>query len=271
MQQTVDWRSWRQYFASRAARRAPPLEVSEDYAHLPESVARSLAIFQLGESGGGTIVAQAANTRLPAIDQDYAEAVRLFVAEEHRHAHLLALCVRMLNGRLIRRNWTARLFVIVRRLIGLRTKVFVLLAAEVVGLSYYNLITSRLPDGRIRTFLQEIADDERAHLRFHCAFLSTQCVGLLRRCVFRAAWRSGMAVAAIIVLLDHRAALRDLKIPQATLWRAWRGYARLAERLVLQGADQLRATDCADRHGQQSACTAGVAIEEACATRRACR
>ena len=204
--------------------------MAEDYAHLPTSVARSLAIFQLGESGGGTIVEQAANSRLPSVDQDYAEAVRLFVAEEHRHAHLLALCVRMLNGRLKRKNWTARLFVIVRRLFGLRTKVLVLLAAEVVGLCYYNLITSRLPDGRIRAFLQEIADDERAHLRFHCAFLHTQSAGSAQRLVFRAAWRSGMALAAVVVLLDHRAVLRDLAIPWGTLWRAWRGYARLAER-----------------------------------------
>lgn len=269
MERKVDWRSWRQYFETRTVRQTPPLDVSEDYAQLPESLARSLAIFQLGESGGGSIVNQAASSRLSAVNQDYAEAVRLFVAEEHRHAHLLALCVRMLNGRLKRKNWTARLFVIVRRLFGLRTKVLVLLAAEVVGLSYYNLITSRLPDGRMRTFLQEIADDERAHLRFHCAFLYTQCAGMLQRLVFRAAWRSGMAVAAVIVLLDHRAVVRDLNIPTTTLWRAWRGYARLAERLVLQGVDQHRETGSATHRASSGAIAAGVALKEACGTRRA--
>ena len=241
MDRDVDWRSWRRYFESRKERPPPSLEIADNYAEVPPSVARSLAIFQVGESGGGTVVQQAARSRLPGVDASYVEAVRLFVAEEHRHAHLLALCVRMLNGTLKRRHWSARWFVVARRLLGLRTKILVLLAAEVVGLCYYNLITSRLSDGKIRTYLQEIADDERAHLRFHCAFLHTQCAGFVGRVAFRTAWRVGMAVAGQLVLFEHRRALQDLGIPPATLKRAFSGYARLAERLVLQGGDAERA------------------------------
>ena len=50
---------------------------------IPATLARSLAIFQLGESGGGTVVEQARRSRLPSAGEDYAEAVALFVAEEH--------------------------------------------------------------------------------------------------------------------------------------------------------------------------------------------
>ena len=72
-------------------------------------MARSLAIFQLGESGGGTIIEQARCSSLPQIDEHYAIATDLFVKEENRHADVLALCVEKLGGDLISENWTARL------------------------------------------------------------------------------------------------------------------------------------------------------------------
>ena len=107
---------------------------------MPGSLARSLAVFELGESGGGTIVEQARRSGIEAIDDDYADALALFVDEEHRHADILAICVRMLGGTLIRKNWTATLFVFARRLIGLRLKILVLLAAEWVGRRLIRLI-----------------------------------------------------------------------------------------------------------------------------------
>jgi len=147
---STNWSHWRAFFAARRHRPGVRLLANEpQLADVPASVARSLAIFQLGESGGGTVIEQAQHSRLPAIDDDYAAAVALFVAEEHRHAELLACCVRALRGRLIERNWTARLFVFGRRLVGLRLKIMVLLAAEVVGICYYRLLAGGLPDSEL--------------------------------------------------------------------------------------------------------------------------
>ena len=94
----MEWHSWRRFFEKRSNRSLPKLDVSEDYQALPDSLARSLAIFQLGESGGGTIVEQLRNSTMPGVDHNYAESMSLFVKEENRHANLLAMCVRMLNG-----------------------------------------------------------------------------------------------------------------------------------------------------------------------------
>ena len=149
----TDWRRWRQLFAKRAHRKLPGLEAPETYSALPPSVAKSLAIFQLGESGGGTIISQVRQSSNKTIDSDYADALEMFVNEEHRHAEILAICVRNLGGELIRRNWTASLFVYSRRLIGLRLKIMVLLAAEVVGICYYHLLATRLPRTRLQTLL----------------------------------------------------------------------------------------------------------------------
>ena len=170
----TSWREWMELFQSRSGRPLPVVEPPRRYATLPASLAKSLAIFQLGESGGGTIIEQARASRLPQLDPHYAEAMALFVREENRHADILAMCVEQLGGELIRKNWTATLFVSARRLIGLRLKVLVLLAAEVVGICYYHLISEKLPVSPMRDWLKELVNDEQSHLDFHCSFLHSQ-------------------------------------------------------------------------------------------------
>jgi len=229
----INWARWQQFFAGRSERQLPELETPEDYSTIPESLAKSLAIFQLGESGGGTIVEQARQSPIRDIDDHYADAMQLFVKEEHRHAEILAICIRNLGGNLIRQNWTARLFVFARRLVGLRLKVLVLLAAEVVGICYYHLLATRLPPTRLKSLLAQLVNDERAHLHFHTDFLRTQTKSTWRRAVFICAWRATMAAAAIVVLIDHRQALRDLDLKSSTVLRRWIAYSNLAERLVV--------------------------------------
>lgn len=231
-QRDFDWRTWRNFFAARRGRLLPALCDPRDCPAVPRSVARSLAIFQLGESGGGSVVGQARRSRLASVDPCYAEAMQLFVDEEHRHAEILAICVRALGGELVRRNWTAGLFVVFRRLLGLRFKVLVLLVAEVVGLCWYRLLAAALPACRVRALLEELVEDERSHLLFHCRFLRAEASGPLRRLLFVALWRSALLAAGAVVLFDHRHALRDLGVPAGRAWRRWWALGRRAERLV---------------------------------------
>ena len=227
------WKAWRAFFARRSGRPIPELDDGSLYADLPPSLARSLAIFQLGESGGGTVIAQARSSRLRGIDADYAEAMALFVAEEHRHADILAVCVRQLGGELIHDNWTARLFVAARRLIGLRMKVLVLLAAEVVGICYYHFLARALAGTPMSAWLAELVEDEQSHLDFHCYFLRSQTRQIWQRWAFVATWRVTMLLAAVAVLVDHRAAIRDLRLSRRAIWCRWMTYMGHAERLVL--------------------------------------
>jgi hypothetical protein len=238
-QETVDWRGWSAFFERRANRGVPQAQTDSTHSELPASLSRSLAIFQLGESGGGTIVGQAARSSIKAIDGHYANAIRLFVKEENRHADILAVCIGMLGGSLIEDNWTARLFVRSRRLLGLRLKVLVLLAAEVVGLCYYHLLAAKLPPCQVRTLLQQMVSDEKQHLQFHCCFLRSQTGSLWKRAVFVLAWRITMSVAAVAVLFDHRHAIRDLDLRPGIVWRRWMLYCRLAERLVTCADDEM--------------------------------
>ncbi|WP_096327941.1 hypothetical protein [Nannocystis exedens] len=182
---------------------------------------RSLAIFQVGESGEGRIVREVERSRLAGIDADYRAALKLFVKEEGRHARILAAMVRALGGSLRRTTWTDHLFVGGRRLLGLRLKLLVLLAAEVIGISFYGLLAERLQnDCPIGQALREICGDEEAHLEFHAAFFRGQTTSPWRRAVFSAAWFSVAAAACAVVLVDHRPTLRALAIEGAPrrLW-----------------------------------------------------
>jgi len=231
-EEQFDWCQWAAFFTNRRDRPLPELKACDLYSSLPSSLATSLAIFQLGESGGGTIIEQARHSSIKAIDGQYADAMALFVAEEHRHAEILAFCVSALGGSLIRTNWTAKLFVAARRLIGLRLKVLVLLAAEVVGICYYHLLASRLPQCDIELMLEELVADELSHLQFHCCFLRSQAHSNWRRAIFVVVWRATMLAAAVAVIIDHRKALRDLGLDIGTVWRRWMEYSRLAENQV---------------------------------------
>jgi hypothetical protein len=108
----------------------------------------------------------------------------------------------------------------------------VLLAAEVVGICYYHLLSSRLPDGGLKNLLTEIVADEKSHLQFHCCFFRIQMQDQFNRLLFILTWRSLMFAAAVVVLIDHRHALRDLGISPGIAWRRWMVYSRTAENLV---------------------------------------
>src|SRR5262245_10315299 len=89
----------------------------------------SLQDFQLGESSEGRhgmARAEAYGDRIG--DPHYVHAIRLFFAEENRHADYLACYLRLHGAEPIRRSWTDFVFRRVRRLLGLEVLLTVLLS-----------------------------------------------------------------------------------------------------------------------------------------------
>jgi len=230
----MQWIEWRCHFEQQAQRPLPVMGPPGSYATLPAAgpIARSLATFQLGESGEGRIAHEIDGAVLPDIDADYRRALKLFVAEEGRHARLLAIAVQMLGGQLVHRNWTDALFVRGRRLLGVRLKIVVLLAAEILGLTFYSLIARALPVGALRSTLRQICSDELHHLRFHADFLRSQALGPL--------WRPGLKIAlwvvcllaAVVVVLDHLPTLRAVRVSPASVLRRMVRLTASAHRLA---------------------------------------
>ncbi len=200
------WRQWHTLFQTRAARPLPSLPAEIE---VPSSwrapLARSLARFQLGEGGEGRIANQIRRVQIDEIDDDYRAALRLFVREEGRHARILAKMVRGLGGELCRNDWSERAFVRARRLAGVRLKILVLLAAEVVGIGFYGTVAEALPEGPLRSALEQISADEEDHLRFHVDFFR-RSIGRSssRRALFATAWPVIAYLACVLVVADHR-------------------------------------------------------------------
>lgn len=224
------WSDWRRHFEMNRQRPLP--EGLERAEAVPGTwrlaLAGSLATFQLGEAGEGRIAHEIDRAQIPGIDADYRAALKLFVAEEGRHARILGLMVRGLGGKLLARNWTERLFVFGRRLLGLRLKLMVLLVAEVIGGAFYGLLASRLPAGDLRRGLEEICEDEQHHLDFHGEFFARQGWGVLMRAGWQAVWWSLAMAAMGAVLVDHRRTLRTMRIPLTEAARVFVGLVREA-------------------------------------------
>jgi hypothetical protein len=224
------WSDWRRHFEMNRQRPLP--EGLERAEALPEAwrsaLVGSLATFQLGEAGEGRIAHEIDRAKVAGIDADYRAALKLFVAEEGRHARILGLMVRGLGGKLLARNWTERLFVFGRRLLGLRLKLMVLLVAEVIGGAFYGLLASRLPAGALRRGLEEICEDEQHHLDFHGEFFARQGWGVLMRAGWQAVWWSLAMAAMGAVLVDHRRTLRTMGISLTEAARTFLGLVREA-------------------------------------------
>jgi hypothetical protein len=214
------WAAWRNHFQRNRRRPLPPPASSGELPITTASaLAWSLARFQIGETGEGRIVGAVARCTMAGVDDEYRVALALFIAEEGRHARILAGLVRALGGQLLASSWPERAFVRLRRLAGIRTKLLAMFAAEVIGIGFYEALAAALPPGPSRGALRSIAADERAHFAFHRRFFRRQAPGGWRRALFLAAWIAVASAAGLVVLWDHRHAMSALGVSRVRLAR----------------------------------------------------
>ena len=198
---------WLQYFEGRHGQ---PLDARFDAAfeNRPgrEAVARSVARFELGESGDGERIRRLAGE---TADDHYARAVDLFVEEERQHAAWLGILRKRFGGERLESHWSDSVFVVLRHLGGLRREICVLLTAELVALTYYRVLPLAYEDPVLRAACERILIDERGHVAFHRATLSTEFARMPApaRAVAVLTWRAFVATTAKVVAWDHREVL----------------------------------------------------------------
>jgi len=216
----MDFSAWRAHFETNRIRPMPDLR--DAARNLPPALipvlASSIARLQAGETGEGRIVNQVREHGLG--DADYHECMKLFVAEEGRHAAILGRALKAFDGRPDRDHWTARYFTVGRRLIGPRTKLVVLLSAEVISTRFYEAMAAALPEGPLRTAFEQIHQDEIGHLEFHTDFFVGEASTAASRAAFRAAWWPTASACCAVVLGDHASTLKALGIDRGALFRA---------------------------------------------------
>lgn len=178
-------------------------------ATLHPAVWAGIQRFQVGEDGDGANLVGKADR---AGDADYAEAVRLFVAEEQNHARLLARLLAAGGRPTLTSHWSDTAFVRLRRLTGLRMELLVLMIAEVVALRYYRALRDGTRDPLTSDVAGRILSDEQRHVPFHCARLHASLAALPRptRRPLMTLWRLLLLGAALVVATDHGRALHHL-------------------------------------------------------------
>ncbi|OBB05862.1 hypothetical protein A5662_10395 [Mycobacteriaceae bacterium 1482268.1] len=162
----------------------------------------SVRRFQLGESGDGQELLRKAEG---AGDGEYLAAVKLFVAEEQQHAALLLRLLGHLGGTPLISHWSDAAFVRLRRLMGLRTELMVLMVAEVVALSYYSGLAHQCPDTVTRAVAARILADERKHVPFQTERLRAGFAqsGVAARAFAFGFWWMTAIGATVVVAFDH--------------------------------------------------------------------
>lgn len=213
---------WIQYFEKHRQRHAAevydwgasPLPDRENSGI--QALAGSLAIFQLGESGGGTRLRHYAEV-LSAADPafaGYSRAVELFIREENAHAALLKEMVRRLGGTLLEKQWSNSVFRFVRSALGLEFNVQILLSAELIARGYYGLLARHAPDPVIRDCCLRITRDEVGHIAFHVDFFRDRLAvwPAWRAALWRAQFQYLFQCAGLVVWWDHGRALRGCGI-----------------------------------------------------------
>ena len=216
--------TWLHHFAQNA-HRSDALQLPDAPCTLPDSIrvplARSIAIFQLGESGGGTRIRRYVQGMAPAEHfRGYQRAVDLFIAEEQGHAALLAKVVAHLRGTLLQKQWSNSIFRWMRNLVNVEFNIQVLLTAELIAEVYYGTLLLRTPDETVRTMAKKIVRDEVKHLSFQRAFLSERLAEFSPR--LRQAWTWQFRIihwlTTQVVAWDHADCLRALGVAPAH-WR----------------------------------------------------
>lgn len=185
--------------------------------HLLGPLLRSLQRFQVGESGDGLHLRRNA---AGLADAGYFAALDLFIKEEQEHARLLAAVLRHFHAPLLKRHWSATVFRLARRALGLKQELLVLLVAEMIAKKYYRVLRDGIRDPVLRAVFGQIHRDELGHLAFHVEHLRRFFAPwpFLARLSVCELWRAFYRVVCLVVWFDHQSLLRALNVTPEEFW-----------------------------------------------------
>src|SRR4051812_48549039 len=203
----------------------------------PAVVARlvgSLEQFHLGDGGGPASLiawnAESFRSRTDAARQ----LVDLWFDEEKEHSRLLRGAVDRFGGRPIAGHWSFHVFCSVRRRLGVRFELTVLLLTEIVSTVYYRLLHRHGDDPALRATCRLILRHEVGHVAFHRDRLARQAGG--RSSYYGPWWAArfralGLA-AATMLWVNHAPALKALGATRAEFYGdVWRELSAFLRRL----------------------------------------
>jgi hypothetical protein len=204
-----------------------------------EPLVRSLEQFHLGDGGGpASLIAFDAESFRSRTDESR-QLVDLWFNEEKEHSRLLCQAVKRFGGKPIEGHWSFWVFCQVRRWLGVRFELTVLLLTEIVSTAYYRLLRRHSDDPALRAMCRLILRDEAGHVAFHRDRLARKPARGGRR--YRAAWavrfRALGYAAATMLWVNHAAGLKAIGGCRREFYsEVRRELARFIQRLRREGA-----------------------------------
>ena len=170
---------WRKYYEENArALLEIPWDIGRELTNEEQKViASSVQDFQAGESSEGRHLLQYAKVYAEQTgDHEYVEALRLFIAEEQRHARPLAHFLQINEIALVKTTFTDGVFRSLRQLLGnLEISIAVLITAEIIAKVYYLALRDATNSQALQILCKQILQDEVRHVEFQAERL-----GILR-------------------------------------------------------------------------------------------
>ena len=129
---------------------------------------RSVQEFQRGESSEGRhFLRYAEQYAAQTGDWDYVSALRLFIAEEQRHARDLGRFLTINGIPLVQSTLPDRVFRMLRHLLGsLEMSIAVLITAEIIAEVYYGALRAATASVILERLCEQILRDEASHVEF---------------------------------------------------------------------------------------------------------
>ncbi|MDB4089231.1 hypothetical protein N9544_06360 [Flavobacteriales bacterium] len=171
-------------------------------------IQKSLQEFQKGENSEGKNLIHYARE---FGNQDYLDAIILFIKEEQQHALVLGKFMKVNDIPKIKTHWVDSVFRGLRKMAGLENSVTVLLTAEVISAIYYKGLYKATNSNILKLICNRILIDEEMHINFQTFTLSEyyekkSSFGKLINRIFH---RILMAGTTIVVWAGHKKALKN--------------------------------------------------------------
>jgi hypothetical protein len=205
----INLRIWLEHFEHHARwpLRVPPALPDPLSDTERATIGRSIATFQRGERSEGRTLQRlaerfASQRQLPELPR----ITTLFIAEEARHAELLAGYMADHGIPERRQDWTDSVFRALRRCAGYEAALAVLLTAELIGNVYYRALEGATGSRRLQALCRVMVADELAHVAFESELLLEirRERGLAARLALAALHRAFFAATAAVVWATHR-------------------------------------------------------------------
>ncbi|HJT76302.1 MAG TPA: ferritin-like domain-containing protein [Gemmataceae bacterium] len=195
---------------------------------------RSLEQFQLGDGGGPACLIAWDAEEVRASSGGARALVDQWFTEEREHARLLGAAVARFGGRCVRGHWSFTAFCLVRKYLGVRFELTVLLLTEIVSTVYYRLLRRHGNDPALRSMCGLILRDEMGHVAFHRDRLASTArdSGARYGPWWEVRFRALGLMAASVLWVNHAPALRALGAGGTEFYReVWAELTRFIRRL----------------------------------------